>query len=109
MAIQMNWPHSYAVIFENKLDIQLNLPWLGRHGLILRPKEKIAIVGDPLTVPNDPRRYNGKKSIADLAKLIAAGQLEVLSRPGGDKEEDNTTVPMLDANGNTLPNCRIEF
>jgi len=109
MAITMNYPHSYAVIFENKLPIQLNTPWLGRHGLIFRPGEKIAIIGDPLTVPNDPRRYNGKKSIIELAKLIAAGQLEVLSRPGGDKEEDNTTVPILDADGNVLPGCRIEF
>ena len=109
MAIQMNYPHSYSVILENKLDIQLNTPWLGRHGLIFRPKEKIAIIGDPLTVANDTRRYNGKKSIIELAKLIAAGQLEVLSRPGGDKEMDNTTVPMVDAEGRPLPGCRIEF
>jgi len=109
MAIQMNWPHSYAVILENTSGARLECPFLGRRGVTFRPGEKVAILGNPLVQPADYNRYNGKNSIKILAEVIADGKLAVLSIPGGDKEEDNTAVPMRDeATGKFLLNCRLE-
>jgi len=107
MAITMNWPHSYATIIRNTANTPLDVPWLGRHGLLFKPNETMVFIGDPLLVANHMGRYDGRKSIINLAKTIARGQLEVLSRPNGPNEGTNTTVPVVDTNGNMLPNCRL--
>lgn len=107
-AIDMVWPHSYAVIFENTSGKRLDIPWLGRRGLILQPDDKVAIIGNPLVNPPGETRYNAKKHITALAELIADGMLSVLSIPGGDKEADNTSVPMVDDELVPLPGCKID-
>jgi len=109
MAITMNWPHSYAVIFQNPQQTPLNIPWLGRHGITFKPGEKVAIVGNPLVVTERLNQYNGKKTIRDLSVLVENGQLEVLSIPGGTNEKTNTTVPFVDGNGHELPGCKIIY
>jgi len=106
----MNWPHSYAVVFQNISGRTLDIPWLGRRGVVLKQDEIVAVVGDPLTQPTQFYRYDGKKSISALVELIEDGLLAVLSRPGGDKEKDNTEVPLVGADGvTTLPGVRIEM
>jgi hypothetical protein len=94
----MSWPHSYAVILRNKTTNPVNVPWLGRHGIIFGPKETVAVAGNPLIVSERINQYNGKKTIKSLATLIADGILEVLSIPGGDKEETDATLPLSDIN-----------
>jgi hypothetical protein len=106
--IDMVWPHSYAVIFQNISGKRLDLPWLGRHGVILPPNEIIAVLGNPLVQPTHYTHYDGKKSIEMLADMIADGELAVLSIPGGDKEADNTAVPVVDADLQALPGCQVE-
>jgi len=107
--IEMVWPHSYAVIFQNISGGRLDLPWLGRRGVVLNDDEIIAIVGNPLVQATHPTRYDGKKSISMLAELITDEKLAVLSIPGGDKEADNTAVPVVDSEMQPLPGCRIEM
>jgi len=108
MSINMVWPHSYAVIFENVTTDRLELPFLGRRGVNFNPGDKVAIIGNPLVIPAHPNRYDGKKTMRLLAEIITDGKLVVHSIPGGDKEMDNTSVPMVDAAGDLLPGCRIE-
>jgi hypothetical protein len=94
----MSWPHSYAVILRNKTTNPVNIPWLGRHGIIFGPEEVVAIVGNPLVVSERINQYNGKKTIRDLSLLISDEILEVLSIPGGDKEEDDSSIPLEEIN-----------
>ena len=108
--LELVWPHSYAVIFQNISGERLDLPWLGRRGLIIQADEIVAIIGNPLVQPTHFNRYDGKKSIIMLQRLITDEKLAVLSIPGGDKEADNDTVPVVDVDGVTLlPGCRIEM
>ena len=109
MSVNMVYPHSYAVIFQNITSERLEIPCLGRRGVNFNPGDKVAIIGNPLVNPSRPNQYDGKKSITILAGLIAENKLAVLSIPGGDKEADNTAVPMVDANREPLPGCRIEY
>jgi len=105
----MTWPHSYAVILENITADQVECPFLGRRGITFKPGDKVAIIGNPLTEASNPRKWNGRASIRLLAETVANNQLAVLSIPGGDKEADNATVPIVDSNGDLLPGCRIEY
>ena len=109
MSINVIWPHSCAVILENITSERLELPFLGRRGVNFNPGDKVAVLGNPLTQPSDPNKYDGKKSIKLLLQLIMEGKLAVLSIPGGDKEADNTSVPMIDDAMELLPGCRFEI
>jgi len=108
MAITLTYPHSYATIIRNKSAERLEIPWLGRRGIVLNPGDKAAIIGYTPSMPMDLNRYDGKKMITTLHTMIVQNQIEVLSIPGGSNEGDNTTVPMLDSSGNLLPGCRVE-
>ena len=109
MAVTINYPHSFATIIKNISGQRLDIPWLGRRGVIFRPDDTVALVGYTPYMPADLNRYDGKKVTVQLHRMIADGKLEVLSVPGGNKEMDNTSVPIYDGSGALLPGCRIEF
>lgn len=95
----LDYPHDVAVIFQNPADTPLVVSCLGKHGITFAPREIIAVIGNPLLFPPNPQRYNGMASVDRLHRLIAGGQLVVLSTPTA--KNINVVV------GSGVPNTRI--